>query len=312
MHWFRAGLACSLSLLLQAAGQITASPALPFPGRPVTLVLTATPDPFGPVQWSFGDGTIQDGGTVTTTTYASPGSYMVRARYRTLTAGGTLSAPQVAQAQLRVAEHPAAPFGVAMLRLRWADGGVDAAVPQGFSPLVAYLDLKCQGTGQLLAQWLVDGIAVGTLTRQVAFASTLTLDSRDLPSLPTMELGEHQVTLRFLSPSVTFEVPTIRYFVRVARGEPPRVEAVTPSVLHVGTEAELQISGTGFTEDLRLSFGKDIAVVTPLRVLSPTQAVARVYLAPGARIGLRKVGAVNRFGSGRGPGGIRVLPPGIP
>ena len=136
MRRLRTGLALCLSLLLQAAGSITVSPGVPFPGRPVTLILTANPAPFGEVQWDFGDGTKTIGGSTTTTTYGTPGSYLVRARYRFITGAGTLSQPQGAEVQLRVADHPAAPFSISMLRLRWEDGGIDASVPQGHAPLV--------------------------------------------------------------------------------------------------------------------------------------------------------------------------------
>ncbi len=311
MRWFRTCLALSLALVLQAAGTITANPGLPFPGRPVTFILTANPDPAGQVQWSFGDGRSVDGGAIVTNTYSTPGSYTVRARYRSLN-GGALSPPQVAQAQVRVADHPAAPFSIAMLRLRWEDGGIEASVPQGAAPLVAYLDLKGEGTGAFLAQWTVDGVPVGTITRQVAFASALTVDSRDLPSLPTTELGEHQVSLRILSPPVTFQVPVIRYFVRLDRGEPPRIETVEPPQLRAGVEAELQLTGRNLTADMHLSFGKDIAVLAPPRLLSPGRATVRVYLAPTARPGLRRVGIANQNGKARGPGSLRVMPVEVP
>lgn len=306
MRWFRTCLALSLALVVQAAGTITANPGVPFPGRPVTFILTATPDPVGQVQWSFGDGRMADGGTIVTTTYLTPGSYTVRAVFRSPN-GGALSPPQVAQAQVRVADHPAAPFSIAMLRLRWEDGGTEAAVAQGATPLVAFLDLKCEGTGAFQAQWTVDGVPVGTVTRQVAFASTLTVDSRDLPSLPTTELGEHQVSLRILSPPVSFQVPVIRYFVRLDRGEPPRIEAVEPAQLRAGAEADLQLTGRNLTADMHLSFGKDIAVLAPPKIFSPGRASVRVYLAPTARPGLRRVGVANQLGKARGPGNLRVL-----
>ncbi|NWJ41356.1 MAG: PKD domain-containing protein [Geothrix sp.] len=306
MRWFHTCLALSLALVVQAAGTITANPGVPFPGRPVTFILTANPDPVGQVQWSFGDGTTVVGGAIATTTYVTPGSYTVRAVFRSFN-GGALSPPQVAQAQVRVADHPAAPFSIAMLRLRWEDGGIEASVPQGSTPLVAYLDLKCEGAGAFLAQWTVDGVPVGTVTRQVAFASAITLDSRDLPSLPTTELGEHQVSLRILSPQVSFQVPVIRYFVRLDRGEPPQIDTVAPPQLRAGEEAELQLTGRNLTADMRLSFGKDIAVLASPRILSPGRATVRVYLSPTARPGLRRIGVSNPHGKARGPGSLRVV-----
>jgi hypothetical protein len=116
------------------------------------------------------------------------------------------------------------------------------------------------------------------------------------------------VSLRILSPQVTFQVPVIRYFVRLDRGESPRIESVEPAQLRVGAEAELQLTGRNLTADMRLSFGKDIAVLAPPRMLSPGRAAVRVYLAPTARPGLRRVGVSNPNGKARGPGVLRVLP----
>jgi len=306
MRWFRPCIALFAALALRGAGIITATPAVPLPGQPVTFLLIANPDAIGEVRWSFGDGTSIAAAKVGVTTYLAPGSYRVRAAY--LVAGnGQVPVQQVAQMQIRVADAPGGAFGISLLRLRWEDGGIDASVPQDFSPLVAYLDFKFEGAGILQGQWLVDGIPVGTFTRQIAFASTVTVDSRDLPSLPTTEPGQHYVSLRLLSPPSQFPVPSIRYFVHLGREDAPRVEEVVPPILHAGEEAELQITGRGLTADTRLAFGKDIAIVSPLRLLGPGRAVVKVYLSPGARPGFRQAVAVNARGRGRGPGGLRVI-----
>lgn len=311
MRWFHTCLTLCLSLALPAAGVITANPGVPLPGQPVTFTLRANPDPVGEVRWSFGDGTASVGAAITMTTYTTPGSYTVRAVYRVMS-GGTLSLPQSAQAQVRVADHPAAPFALSQLRLRWEDGTIDISVPQGFSPLAAYLDLKCEGTGTLLAQWLVDGIPMGTLSRPLAFAGTFTLSSRELLPLPTSEPGEHFVSLRILAPQTTLQVPTIRYFVHLDRGDPPRIDEVLPSRLQPGEEAELQLTGRGLTPGTRLSFGKDVALVAPLRILGPGKALARVYVSPGAKPGFRPAIASNKRGQARGPGGLRIAAPETP
>ena len=303
VRWF---LAFCLALTLQA-GVITATPAVPLPGQPVTFTLLANPDPFGEVRWSFGDGGAAAGTQVAFTTYRASGSYTVQAVYRTL-ANGKLGPAQAAQTQIRVADAPGGAFGLAQVRLRWEDGGMDAAVPKGFAPLVAYLDLKATGTGILVAQWLVDGVPVATLARPLAFGAVTTLDTRDLPALPTTEPGPHLVTLRILAPAVTFTVPSIRYFVQLDPGAPPQVETVTPASANPGEEVDLILTGRGLTADTRLSFGKDIVLVAPLRLLGPGRAAARIYLAPGARPGLRPALAANGLGEGRGPGGLRVTP----
>jgi hypothetical protein len=293
--------------LLRAAGTITATPALPFPGQTVTFMLSTGAEGAGRVRWSFGDGRSSDGGAITTTSYAGPGSYTVRAAYQVFSKG-QVSPVQVAQLQIRIADHPGAAFAIAMLRLRWADGSDDAAVPRDSGPLVAFLDLKGEGTGQFQAQWLVDGIPIATITRPMAFAAAATLDSGELPGLPTSEPGEHLVSLRILSPAISFPVPTIRYFVQLERADPPRIELVAPAVLRGGEECDLELTGSGLSADTRFSFGKDIAVVRATRMLGPGRALTRVYVAPTARPGFRPAVARGPGGTGRGPGGLRISP----
>jgi hypothetical protein len=296
------------TLVLRAQGVISVIPGVPVNGVLTTFVLSPTSPPVGPVAWDFGDGSTLSGGTVATHLYVRTGSYLVRASY--VPFAGQLI--QTAQLPIRVADRlgPAAPFTISMLRVRWEDGRTDVSVDQGFSPLVAFADLKFEGTGLLQAQWLVDGIPIGTFTEQLAFAGAVTLDSRRAIPLPTTDLGEHLVTLRILAPQVSFQSPQIRYFVRVSGGEEvPRIDTVSPAVVHPGDEAELWITGRRLDAGTAVSFGRDIAVVAPLRFTGPGRAVAKVFVAPTALAGSREVQAFNRSGRSRGPARLQVVPP---
>lgn len=293
---------------LRAQGAISVIPGVPVVGAATTFVLSPTYPPTGPVTWDFGDQSQPlAGGTVATHVYARTGSYLVRAVYPYASAQGL---PATVQQAIRVAERlgPSAPFTISLLRLRWEDGRTDRSVDQGFAPLVAYADLKYEGTGLLQAQWLVDGIPLGTFTEQLAFAGAATLESRRVLPLPTTDPGEHWVTLRILSPQSLFEPPQIRYYVRpVAAEEPPRVDAVAPSAVRPGEEADLSVRGL-LRPSMILSFGKDIAIVAPPRFLSPDEALVRVFVAPTARAGYRPVEAQDARRRSRGPGWIQVLP----
>lgn len=298
------------TLVLRAQGAISVIPGIPVNGVATTFVLSPTYPPTGAVVWDFGDQTAPlSGGTVATHVYPRTGSYLVRAVYPYASAQGL---PATVQLPIRVADRlgPAAPFTIAMLRVRWDDGRTDVSVDQGFSPLVAYADLKFEGTGLLQAQWLVDGIPIGTFTEQLSFADTVTLDSRRAIPLPTTDLGEHWVTLRILSPQVTFQPPLIRYFVRVASGqEAPRIDAVTPETVRPGEEAELRVRGRNLDPRTTVSFGRDIAQVAPLRLTGPGEAVVRIFVAPTAQAGSREAQAFSRAGRSRGPARLRVIPP---
>ncbi|HJV49070.1 MAG TPA: PKD domain-containing protein [Geothrix sp.] len=293
------------SLAAQTAGSLFATPSVPMRGAPVTLMLSASSLPAGPVAWDFGDGQSQSGGTVMSHVYVAAGFFTVRATYVPLRA----QLPVTASLQLHVAlpTGPAAPFAISALRLRWEDGRTDQSVDRGFAPLVAYADLKFEGTGLLQAQWTVDGVPLGTFALQLAFANTAQIDTRNMLPLPTTEPGEHLVSLRILSPLVGFRVPAIRYFVRQAGQEPPRVDAVLPAVLARGQDVEVQLRGFGLVKGVKVSFGRGVALVAPLRVTGPGQATARIFVSPTAREGHRKVHVVGPSGRSEGPATLQIV-----
>ncbi len=294
---------CALLISVAAFAQtITVLPGLPTTGTPTILVLHLPVGvPVSPATWQFGDGQSLVGGTVTTHLYKQTGTF-------TVSASGQFG---IASTQIRVVAGtgPAAPFAISLLRVRWEDGRTDASVTQGFTPLTAYADLKYEGTGLLQAQWTLDGVPLGTFIRQLGFAGQATLDTSMFLPLPTTELGEHLVSLRILTPEVTFQPPTIRYFVRAGDADSlPRIEVISPAAVHRGEEVELRVSGRGFGPGVRLYFGRDVALVAPPRFSDPGHAVVKVFVAPTARTGLRDVQTITKGKRARGPAQLQILP----
>jgi hypothetical protein len=121
---------------------------------------------------------------------------------------------------LPITSGTAAGFGISRLQLRFEDGSPTQLVQRN-TTLQVFADINFSGTGLLEATWELAGPTstageptfrtVQTVRRYlVAGASPATLSS---PVVPTNDLGLYLVTLRVSSPELSFEQPTIRYFV---------------------------------------------------------------------------------------------------
>jgi hypothetical protein len=86
------------------------------------------------------------------------------------------------------------------------------------------------------------------------------------------------------------------------------VDEVAPSAVRPGEETELRIRGRRLAPGMAVSFGKDIALVAPLRFPEPGWAIARVFVAPTAHPGFREAQAFSKAGRSRGPARLEVLP----
>ena len=284
--------------------RIRYSPAAPGAGQPVTLQTQgffAT----GGIRWEFGDGSAPTTTDTTSVVHAFPrqGVFTVGAMD---TSGAVI---RVIPGQVVVGPTgPSAPFSIAYLALRWEDGTLRRTVVQGETGLSALADLKFEGTGLLQAQWLVDGAVFRTFSQQLAFANRVTLSSGP-DSMPTGIPGEHRVSLRVIQPTLSFEVPVIRYFVSLGPDpEGPVLKGILPKRVRAGEEVELQISGLRLGPDMELHLGRDVAPVGPLRLMGPGQALVRVFVAPSARPGIRIVRSSRPKGGPAGTARLEVLP----
>lgn len=271
---------------LSAAGVINVSPANPQAGKPVTFTLTGVTPLAGSQSWSFGDDSSSSGSSTATHIYASARQYRVRVNFL-LAASGSNSAERWITVAPPYTTGPSAPFNVTSLILRWKDGKSITSVAKGFEGLVAYADIKFEGTGPFQAQWLVDGQVMKTVSQTLSFAGRTTIDSGTMPALYTNIPGPHDVTLRILSPVTNFRMPVIRYEVSpvAPTSVPPVVESVYPPTVYSGEEVEVQVTGKNLTEDMKLDFGSGITLVGPITVMSPMSAKVKVFVPPTAKLG---------------------------
>lgn len=296
--------------MLSGQATINVNPARPQVGELTTFTLSGVV-PLS-VTWAFGDdSTSGPAGSSTIHTYNRAGSFRVQATYSLPTA--TLTVQRYIS--VGVVTGPSAPFSISYVALRWEDGTVRKTVNQG-DTLVAYADLKYEGTGLLQAQWVVDdGVVFRSFSRQLTFANRLTLNSGQMTpggprlSLPTNIPGEHVVTLKIIQPGLSFEVPVIRYFVSLGPDpDGPVLKSVVPRRVRAGEEVELQLSGPRLTQDMELHLGRDMAAVGPIRLIGPEQAVVKVFVAPTARSGARILRSSREKGAPTGTARLEVLP----
>lgn len=299
--WLSAGgLAQAQRLVAVTDGRMLRyAPATPVAGARVTFTAAGFLSPL--VRWSFGDGASEAQGTqVQSHVYLTPGSYLVRAQDGAEGGGQTFTTTVTV-----LGPGPAAPFAVSYLALRWADGTTDLNVAKDEPGLVAYADLKVEGTGILQAQWLVDGRPFRSFSLPLGFAQRLTLGSGSLAplqgfgpgataagleaGLPTGLPGEHRVTLQVLAPAPGFEIPVLRYFVSLADPDLPDLAGVEPTQVRSGQELQLRLTGRRFREGMKLLLGRDLAQVAPIVLQGPTQATVRIYVSPAAKPGPRSL-----------------------
>ena len=312
--------------------RVIIKPTSALPGKPVVLQLS---EPLGTtVQWTLGDGVAPiNGGATITHTFAKVGSYSVSAKET------GVEPARVFSMDVPVGlVGPGAPFSISYLALRWEGGATERSAKQGESGLVAFADLKYEGTGQLQAEWIVDGQVQRAVSQQLGFAKLTTLrtgqalatplstevraagrDGRHtltsvVPgefqvNLPTNVAGEHQVTLKVLQPKLAFQVPVIRYFVKLTgEAQGPVVQSVSPANARPGDEVELILTGSGFTADMALNLGKDVGVLGVPQILSPEKAVVKVFIAPTAVPGKRLFQARKLGGSPAGVAQLEIVP----
>ncbi len=180
------------------------------------------------IDWDFGDGTsLPRSGLSVTHIYNREALYAVTAF--DIRDGERI--PVSLSVKVVPATGSRAPFAISYLQLRFEDGKPYTVVPKGTSPLRVFVDLKYEGTGILQAQWLIDGHPFGLVTRFLAMADQITIDSGYPPGLPTLIPGLHEVTLHILQPAVEFSIPVIRYFVAAGRTTAGTAELLVDKVI---------------------------------------------------------------------------------
>ncbi|MDW7759088.1 MAG: PKD domain-containing protein [Acidobacteriota bacterium] len=211
----------SLPVQILPARMIAVSPPQPRVGEPTILRAVNFISPR--VLWDLGDGTLPfEAGHEIIHTFNREGPIRVAASDSRRGVIVETTVPLTVFPR----EGPRSLFKISFISLRFSDGKPYKVVPKNDLGLQAFAEIKYEGTGILIAQWLINGAPFRAVSQALSFAESITIDSGPIPGLPAFLPGLHEVTLAIFQPEVEFEIPAIRYFVTVdpASIKPPEIE----------------------------------------------------------------------------------------
>lgn len=143
--------------------------------------------------------------------------------------------------QITVTTEAAAEFKITRLQLYFENKRAETTVMR-HQPLKAYADISFVGSGLLQGYWEADGRIISNVKTHLVYGKSVTLETPEIPSLPTFQAGTHRLRFVITSPSgVT--LPEAIYFVAA---EEFRQKFVI-NLLSPGDKAEIDYSPHAFT-----------------------------------------------------------------
>ena len=103
-------------------------------------------------------------------------------------------------------------YAIQRVQLDFAQGLNSTTVTKG-QKLSPVAQIKFQGRGVFLANWLVDDLVVEQVNISLGHGSLLTLSPKSSTRVPTFVLGRHSIRLKINRPEVDFREPKLSYFV---------------------------------------------------------------------------------------------------
>ncbi len=195
-----------------------------FPTNPTVnrdIVFTAESFFSNDILWDFGDGSSpQCLQRQAVHRYDEPGRYRVSA----IDWCGKSVASIGTYVNVSEEKGPRAPFKISFIELKFDNGKPYKNVVKDSEDLVAYANIKYEGSGILIAQWEADGVLFKQVQKVLPYAEYTTIDSGKIPSLPTNIVGMHNVTLKIIQPEVEYPIPVIRYYVSLKK---EKIEDIT-------------------------------------------------------------------------------------
>jgi len=104
------------------------------------------------------------------------------------------------------------PLKLERVELLFDNGRGEATVPLN-GRVGVKAQIKYSGNGILQGKWVVDGRVIQDVNRTLVYGTDIVVTPDEVPPLPTFEPGRHTVTFQVTSPTPSFTIPTLAYFV---------------------------------------------------------------------------------------------------
>ena len=103
-------------------------------------------------------------------------------------------------------------FSINRITLYFENRRPDITVQRN-EPVKVFVDIKYTGSGLLQGHWEVDGRIMSYINQHVISGNTLTIQTPQIPLMPTFDPGTHVVKFVITNPVKTVPMPAIVYFV---------------------------------------------------------------------------------------------------
>ncbi len=147
-----------------------------------------------------------------------------------------------AQTEITVTTEAGAEFRITRLQLYFENKRAEITVKRNQPELKAYADIRFTGSGLLQGFWEVDGRILSNVYRHFVYGRTITIETPDIPPLPTFETGTHRVRLVITDPSQDIPFPEAIYFVTAEEFR----EMFPINLVHPQDNAEIDYSRVTF------------------------------------------------------------------
>jgi hypothetical protein len=115
--------------------------------------------------------------------------------------------------QISITSDSVASFNVKRVELYFDNRRAEMTVQKYFPNLKAYADIRYTGSGLLEGYWEVDGRIITRVHKMLTFGAMTTLNTPDIPALPTFDPGSHIIRFVITNQGVGLPTPALIYFV---------------------------------------------------------------------------------------------------
>lgn len=187
---------------------LKASAGFILPQEAVTFTATNFTGPG--ILWDFGDGELKENGLASEThVFKALGRYKVKA----VDFNGRSSRPF--NAEVVVAEMTPG-FEVSALEFAFDNGKYYRVIARNSAAPGYQLRIKARGRAVLSGQFMLDSQSIGLFQLVVQEGQAAALPIGQMAALPVLDLGLHELTIRFSNYSFSRRIPVIKYFVSAA------------------------------------------------------------------------------------------------